>query len=106
MCTVERCSPAAVRNSTRAEQSLRAELLLAGHSLVGAASLGKTLTLALIASPVAAFGHINWPVLMRAAMLALQVVADAPCASLYRPILGRPARRCCRAMAARHGHRT
>ena len=60
-----------------AEQSLRAELLLAGHSLVGAASLGKTLTLALIASPVAAFGHINWPVLMRAAMMALQVVADA-----------------------------
>jgi hypothetical protein len=60
-----------------AEQSLRAELLLAGHSLVGAASLGKTLTLALAASPVAAFGHINWPVLMRAAMLSLQVVADA-----------------------------
>ncbi len=60
-----------------AERSLRAELLLAGHSLVGAASLGKTLTLALVASPVAAFGHIDWAVLLRAAMVALQVAADA-----------------------------
>jgi hypothetical protein len=61
-----------------AETALRSELLLAGHSLVGAASLGKTLTTAL-AGPgaVAAFGHVNWPVLVRAAMLSLQVVGDA-----------------------------
>lgn len=60
-----------------AEEALRSELLLAGHSLVGAAALGKTLTVALAASPIAAFGHINWPVLMRASMLSLQVAADA-----------------------------
>jgi hypothetical protein len=61
-----------------AETALRTELLFAGHSLVGAASLGKTLMLALAAPQAAvAFGHINWPVLIRAAMLSLQVVGNA-----------------------------
>ncbi len=62
---------------TAAETSLRTELLLAGHSLVGAVSLGRAVTLALLATPAAGFVHVNWPVLMRAAMLSLQVVADA-----------------------------
>ena len=59
------------------ERALRDELLLAGHSLVGAASLGKALTIALSASPAAAIGHLNWPVLVRGATAALQVTADA-----------------------------
>lgn len=61
-----------------AETALRSELLLAGHSVVGVASLGKTLTIAMVAPPTTlAFGHVNWPVLVRAAVLALQVAADA-----------------------------
>lgn len=63
---------------TPAETALRTELLLAGHTLVGAASLGKTLALALAAPvPAAAFRHINWPVLLRAALLSAQVATDA-----------------------------
>ena len=60
-----------------AERALRTELLLAGHSLVGAASLGKALTVALAGPPVLAVKHVNWPVLVRAAVVALQVAADA-----------------------------
>jgi len=60
-----------------AAASLRSELLLAGHSLVGAAALGKAVTLAMVVSPAAGFWHINWPVLVRAAMLALEVARDA-----------------------------
>ncbi len=69
-----------------AETVLRTELLLAGHSLVGAVSLGKALTTALAVSPVAGFGHVNWAVLIRAAMVALQVAGDARA----RARVGRP----------------
>lgn len=60
-----------------AAASLRSELLLAGHSLVGAAALGKAVALSMVVSPAAGFWHINWPVLLRAAMLALEVAHDA-----------------------------
>lgn len=66
-----------------AEVALRTELLLASHAIVGAASLGKalgrTIVLPPMAAPVAAavaFRHVNWPVLMRAATLSIQVAAD------------------------------
>lgn len=61
-----------------AEVAQRKELLLAGHALVGAASLGKALTLALATrSPIRAYRHMNWPVLVRAATTSLQVASDA-----------------------------
>jgi hypothetical protein len=61
-----------------AEAAQRSELLLAGHALVGAASLGKALTMALATrSPIRAYRHFNWPVLVRAATTSLQVVGDA-----------------------------
>jgi hypothetical protein len=60
-----------------AAASLRSKLLLAGHSLVGAAALGKAVTLSMVVSPAAGFWHVNWPVLVRAAMLALEVARDA-----------------------------
>lgn len=60
-----------------AEAAQRTELLLAGHALVGAASLGKALTMALAApSPIRGYKHVNWPVLVRAAITALQVAGD------------------------------
>lgn len=66
------------------ESALRAELLLAGHSLVGAAALGKAVTTSVNnASPLAvtrhasAFRHINWPVLMMIALRSLDVARDA-----------------------------
>ncbi len=68
---------------TPQEETLRSELLLAGHALVGAVSLGKALARALVVSaapPAAAavaFRHINWPVLTRAAVLSAQVARDA-----------------------------
>ena len=61
-----------------AEAAQRSELLMAGHALVGAAALGKALTLALATRlPVRAYRHLNWPVLVRAATTSLQVVGDA-----------------------------
>lgn len=61
-----------------AEAAQRSELLLAGHALVGAASLGKALTVALATrSPIRAYKHINWQVLLRAATTSLQVAGDA-----------------------------
>ena len=61
-----------------AEAAQRRELLLAGHALVGAVSLGKALTLALATrSPIRAYRHLNWPVLVRAATTSLQVAGDA-----------------------------
>jgi hypothetical protein len=61
-----------------AEAAQRSELLLAGHALVGAASLGKALTIAIASrSPVRAYKHVNWPVLLRAATTSLQVAGDA-----------------------------
>lgn len=67
-----------------AEEALRTELLLAAHAIVGAASLGKALTRSIalpasVAPPATAamvFRHVNWPVLMRAATLSVQVAAD------------------------------
>lgn len=59
------------------QQALRTELLLAGHSLVGAACLGKTITGALVTSTkVMAVRHVNLPVLLRIGMLAVQVLRD------------------------------
>lgn len=64
-----------------AESALRAELLLAGHALVGAASLGKAVTtsigLAGVTRQATAFRHVNWPVLMRIAATSLAVARDA-----------------------------
>jgi hypothetical protein len=61
-----------------AEAAQRTELLLAGHAIVGAASLGKALTSALVTrSPVRAYRHLNWPVLVRAATASLRVAGDA-----------------------------
>lgn len=61
-----------------AEAAQRSELLLAGHALVGAASLGRALTIAIATdSPISAYKHINWPVLLRAATMSLQVAGDA-----------------------------
>ncbi|WP_214407036.1 hypothetical protein [Pseudonocardia lacus] len=61
-----------------AEAAQRSELLLAACALVGAASLGKALTIAIATrSPVGAYQHVNWPVLLRAATTSLQVAADA-----------------------------
>ena len=66
-----------------AETAQRTELLLAGHALVGAVSLGKALTLALATrSPIRAYRHLNWPVLVRAATTSLQVAGDAQARSI------------------------
>lgn len=60
-----------------AETVQRSELLLAAHALVGAASLGKALTIAIATgSSISAYKHINWAVLVRAATTALQVAGD------------------------------
>jgi hypothetical protein len=60
-----------------AEAAQRAELLLAAHAIVGAASLGKAVTVALATrSPIRAYRHMNWPVLVRAATASLQVAGD------------------------------
>lgn len=61
-----------------AEAAKRSEMRLVAHGLVGAASLGKSLTSALATrSPVRAYRHLNWPVLVAAATTALQVAGDA-----------------------------
>jgi hypothetical protein len=66
------------------ESALRAELLLAGHALVGAASLGKGVTTTMATSPLPsvtrhakAFRHLNWPVLFKVATTSLDVARDA-----------------------------
>ena len=60
-----------------AEAAQRAELLLAAHAIVGAALLGKALTVALATrSPIRGYRHVNWPVLVRAATASLQVAGD------------------------------
>jgi hypothetical protein len=59
------------------ETAQRSELLLAGHALVGAASLGKALTMALATrSPIRGYRHVNWSVLVRAATTSLQVAGN------------------------------
>lgn len=60
-----------------AQQALRTELLLATHSLVGAASLGKTVSRALLLekSPTA-IRHLNIPVLLRMGTLAVGAMGD------------------------------
>lgn len=62
---------------TVAEQALRSELLLAGHAMVGAASLGKVAARSMLAGvgPLS-IRHLNLPVLLRIGMLSLEVVAD------------------------------
>ena len=70
---------------TPADRALRTELLLAVHSLVGAASLGKVVTQAILADagPLALTGagalalrHLDVPVMLRIACLAVSVVRD------------------------------
>ncbi|MBF6439299.1 hypothetical protein [Nocardia cyriacigeorgica] len=63
----------------QAQKSLRAELLLAAHSMVGAASVGKSVARALSLDgdkKYAAVRHVNVPVLLRTAGLAAVVVRD------------------------------
>ncbi len=62
---------------TTAERAQRTELLLAGHSMVGAASLGKVAARAMLdgVGPLS-IRHLNLPVLLRIGMLSLQVVSD------------------------------
>lgn len=60
------------------QAALRTELLLAGHSLVGAASLGKVTARAMLANqgPLA-LRHLNVPVLLRAGVLATHALRDS-----------------------------
>jgi hypothetical protein len=65
-----------------AEKALRAELLLAAHSIVGAASLGRAVaamigTAPTVAGSALALRHVNWPVLMRVAATSLEVARDS-----------------------------
>lgn len=66
------------------ETALRTELLLAGHALVGAASLGKAATTTMATAPLPsvtrharAFRHLNWPVLFKVATTSLDVARDS-----------------------------
>jgi hypothetical protein len=67
------------------ETALRAELLLAGHALVGAASMGRAARMSVMVPPgpgnvlrlAQASRHINWPVMMKIATTSLDVVRDA-----------------------------
>jgi len=63
---------------TDAEHAQRTELLLAGHAMVGAASLGKVAARSMLegVGPLA-IRHLNVPVLLRVGMLSLQVVGDS-----------------------------
>ncbi|TLF80933.1 hypothetical protein [Nocardia cyriacigeorgica] len=64
----------------QAQQARRSELLLAAHSMVGAASVGKSVARALSLDgdkKYAAVRHVNVPVLLRTAGLAAAVVRDA-----------------------------
>lgn len=62
---------------TATEHAQRSELLLAGHAMVGAASLGKVAARSMLdgVGPLA-IRHVNVPVLLRIGMLSLQVVGD------------------------------
>lgn len=60
-----------------AEKARLNELLLASHSLVGAACLGKTLTTALTGEGPFSLRHLNLPVLIRIGRLAAQVRSRA-----------------------------
>lgn len=60
-----------------AQASLMHELLLAGHSLVGAGCLGHALLAGLAGEGPLALRHVNLPVLMRIGWLAAKVRADA-----------------------------
>jgi len=65
---------------TRQEQRKEAELRLAAHSLVGAASIGKATAKGLITKHPSAIRHIHVPTILTAGRTALQVVADASAA--------------------------
>ncbi|GCE42950.1 hypothetical protein Rhow_007079 [Rhodococcus wratislaviensis] len=60
------------------EQARRSELLLAAHTLVGAASAGKTLARMIILDDRKgmALRHVNIPVLLRMGCLAVEVAGD------------------------------
>ncbi|WP_283294883.1 hypothetical protein [Rhodococcus sp. IEGM 1351] len=60
------------------EQALRNELLLAAHSLVGLASVGKTLARMIVLDDRKgmALRHVNVPVLLRLGCLSVEVVHD------------------------------
>ena len=86
------CARAYLRDGTLkltpADRVLQTELLLAAHSLVGAASIGKVVMRALLADggPLApteagplALRHLDIPVLLRIACLAVAVVDDEVC---------------------------
>lgn len=65
---------------TRQEQRKQAELRLAAHSLVGAASIGKATAKGLITKHPSAIRHIHLPTILTAGRTALQVVSDASAA--------------------------
>lgn len=60
-----------------AHDALMRELLLAGHSLVGAGCLGHTLFAAIAGQGPLSFRHLNAPVLLRVGWLAARVHAEA-----------------------------
>lgn len=61
---------------TPAMRRTRNELLLAGHSLVGAISLGKTLFTGLVTEGPIGLRHLNVPVLLRIGLAAARVRED------------------------------
>lgn len=65
---------------TRQDERKQAELRLAAHSLVGAASIGKATAKGLITKHPSAIRHIHLPTILTAGRTALQVVADASAA--------------------------
>ena len=58
------------------QRAKRTEMLLAGHSIVGAFCLGRTVFSQFVEGPLA-LRHVDAPVLIRVGCLALQIGADA-----------------------------
>lgn len=65
---------------SRQDERKQAELRLAAHSLVGAASIGKATAKGLITKHPSAIRHIHLPTILTAGRTALQVVTDASAA--------------------------
>lgn len=70
---------------TPAEVALQNELLLAGHAIVGAACLGHAFSSLILGEGSFAIRHLNVPVLIRIAALALKVQMDAKERSSLKP---------------------
>ena len=61
---------------TDAGKRKRSEMLLAGHAIVGAVSLGNAVTRGLLGEGPLALRHVNVPVLARAGVQAVHVIRD------------------------------